>query len=376
MTIRICLVCSEIFAWGKYGGYGRSTRMLGRELVKRGVEVVAVVPRRPGQQPVESLDGMRVLSFAPHSLREAQDCYAQAACDIYHSQEATLGSYLAQRAAPGARHVISFRDQKLWRDWLVEISLPSQSRLKTLLAAVYECNPLVRRAVLKADRLLCVSPHLQEPIRRAYGLDAVPEFLGSPIHVPARAPAKSATPLVCFVGRLDPRKRPERFIALASRFPEVQFIMAGTAQNTRYESALRRQATGLSNLQMSGFLQQFDDPALQVMLERSWVLVNTSAREGLPTSMLEALAQSCALLSQADVAGVAGRFGRHATDGDFERGLAQLLEGSAWQRLGEQGHDYAQRNFDSNAVLARHLSLYAELLGGVPQNLAVRAAVT
>jgi hypothetical protein len=43
----------EIFAWGKYGGFGRATRIIGRELVKRGYEVYAVVPRRPGQKPVE-----------------------------------------------------------------------------------------------------------------------------------------------------------------------------------------------------------------------------------------------------------------------------------------------------------------------------------
>ena len=364
--MRICLVCSEIFAWGKYGGFGRSTRMLGRELVKRGVEVVAVVPRRAGQQPVELLDGMRVLGFAPNSLREAQACYAAAACDIYHSQEASLGSYLAQRAAPSARHVISFRDHKFWRDWLVELGLPSQSRVRTLLAAVYERNPLVRRAVLRADRLLCVSPHMQEAIRRAYGLNALPEFLGSPIHVPTQSPAKSATPLVSFVGRLDPRKRPERFIALGARFPQVQFVMAGSAQNAAYEAALRRQAAASDNLQLTGFLQQFDGPDLESLLGRSWVLVNTSAREGLPTSMLEALAQRCALLAQVDVAGVAARFGQHVADGDFERGLAHLLDQSRWRQLAEQGHAYVQRHFDCDAVLTRHLSLYTELLRSTP----------
>ena len=49
--MRICLICVEIFAWGKYGGFGRATRMLGRELVRRGMSVDAVVPRRKGQHP-------------------------------------------------------------------------------------------------------------------------------------------------------------------------------------------------------------------------------------------------------------------------------------------------------------------------------------
>ena len=53
--MRICLLSTEIFAWGKYGGFGRATRTIGRELARRGLAVSAIVPRRPGQQAVESL---------------------------------------------------------------------------------------------------------------------------------------------------------------------------------------------------------------------------------------------------------------------------------------------------------------------------------
>ena len=55
--MRICLISVEIFAWGKYGGFGRATRTLAREFAKRGHEVFAVVPRRRGQMPAERLDG-------------------------------------------------------------------------------------------------------------------------------------------------------------------------------------------------------------------------------------------------------------------------------------------------------------------------------
>ena len=51
--MKICLISVEIFAWGKYGGFGRATRIIGRELAKRGMEVFAVVPRRNGQKAVD-----------------------------------------------------------------------------------------------------------------------------------------------------------------------------------------------------------------------------------------------------------------------------------------------------------------------------------
>ena len=63
--MRICLISVEIFAWGKFGGFGRATRLIGRELAKRGHEVLAIVPRRQDQGQVEILDGITVLGFSP-----------------------------------------------------------------------------------------------------------------------------------------------------------------------------------------------------------------------------------------------------------------------------------------------------------------------
>src|SRR5687767_894312 len=93
-SMKVCLISVEIFAWGKYGGFGRSTRMIGRELARRGVEVTAVVPRRAGQAAVEFLDGIRVLGFDPREPLSAIDLYHQADADIYHSQEPSFGTYL------------------------------------------------------------------------------------------------------------------------------------------------------------------------------------------------------------------------------------------------------------------------------------------
>ncbi len=61
--MKVCFICTEIFAWNKYGGFGKATRTIGRELVKRGIEVSAVIPRRNEQREFEILDGIKVLSF-------------------------------------------------------------------------------------------------------------------------------------------------------------------------------------------------------------------------------------------------------------------------------------------------------------------------
>lgn len=63
MTIRVCFVTKEISAWGKYGGFGNYVRLVGRELIKRGFEVCAVIPRSENQATLEDLDGITVLGL-------------------------------------------------------------------------------------------------------------------------------------------------------------------------------------------------------------------------------------------------------------------------------------------------------------------------
>jgi glycosyltransferase involved in cell wall biosynthesis len=360
--MRVCLICVELFAWGKYGGFGRASRMLGRELVKRGVEVFAVVPQRPGQAPEEHLDGMTVLAFPQFRPWQALRLYRRCNADIYHSQEASLGSHLAMRAMPHRKHLITFRDHKLFGDWLVELRYPSRSRLRTLLAWIYERNHLVGRAIRDSDRLAVCAPHLAERVIARYRLQRPPVLLPTPVVVPEPQADKSRDPTVCFLARWDRRKRPERFLALAREFPDVRFTAVGGGQDGAWDAALRRRYGRLPNLELAGFIDQFDTDELSDLLGQSWILVNTSLREGLPTSFLEAMGHRCAVLSRVNPDNVAVRFGYHAKDDDFAAGLARLLEGDAWRGKGEAGYRYVRDNFELGNVIEEHLRCYRELL--------------
>ena len=150
--MKICLICVEIFAWGKYGGFGRSTRMLGREFTRLGHEVTAVVPRRHEQKPVEILDGIRVLGFEPGRPFSAFDLFKEADADIYHSEEPSFGTYLAQLAMPSKKHLVTFRDTRDTHDWWLEFTYPSLSNLQVLSNFIYEDNYFVGHAVRHADK--------------------------------------------------------------------------------------------------------------------------------------------------------------------------------------------------------------------------------
>ena len=360
--MHVCLNCVEIFSWGKYGGYGRTTRELGRRLVKAGVEVTAVVPRRNEQTSVEMLDGIRVLGFPMKAPWQAQSLFESCNADIVHSQEPSLATYFAMKALPNARHVITIRDPKFLRDWLVEVRYPSVSLSRTFLSRFYDVNFLVRSSVRQADAVLSATFDGRLKGRELYGLSRLPDFMPSPIVVPKVNGSKNAKPTVCMVGRWDKRKRPEVFFDLASRFPHVQFIAVGKSHDERRDRELRERYSHFSNLTMTGWIDQFRSEAMRDVLNASWILINTSAREGLPTSILEGMACGCAILSGVNPDDVARRFGYHVTDENYDAGLQSLLENGRWAQKGAAAREYVLAHYEAGRSIDRHLELYRGLL--------------
>lgn len=359
--MRICLISVEIFAWGKYGGFGRATRMIGRELAERGHEVFAVVPRREGQNAVEHLDGMTVLSFPPRSWFTSARLLRDADAQVYHSCEPSSATYLASRAKPDRAHMITCRDPRDWEDWKTEFALPSRSRVRVIANYLYENGPLVRRGVQRADAVYAAAKCLIPKAQAMYRLRQPPRFLPTPIEIPESV-QKATEPTVCFVGRLDRRKRPELFFGLVERFPDVRFIAVGASNDPAWDQSLRDRYGSLANLEMRGFVDQFRTNELSEILSRSWILVNTSAREGLPNSLLEAAAHRCAILSAVDPDDFATLFGFHVQDGDFDQGLRYLVEENRWRDRGLAGWRYVAETFETGRAVDRHVGAYRDLL--------------
>lgn len=222
-------------------------------------------------------------------------------------------------------------------------------------------NPLVTFAVRRADGLHCAAEFLAPKAAQVYGLRRRPAFLPSPVGMPAKM-AKADSPTACFMGRWEGRKRVELFFELARRCPDTEFVAAGGARDPARDRELRARSSHIPNLRLPGMLDQFATPAWGETLGRSWILVNTSPREGLPTAFVEALAHRCAILSFTDPGGLATRFGRRAADGRIEDGLRELLEGDRWAKLGAAGREYVEDVYSIEQALAAHELAYEAAL--------------
>ena len=362
--MKVCFLVSEFFGWGKYGGYGSATRVVTAELARRGIDITVVTPGRGKQPESEVVDGVTVLSYPAHSLGTQYKLLRDCNAEIYHSQEPSLGTWLAMKAAPQRVHVVTCRDTRLYADWLIEMrSWVLDGSFKTLLTFPYENNLLVTRAVRAARAVYCPNEFSRPIAKRKYGLDTLPGFLPSPVRAPRVSLQKAEHPTVCFVGRWDRRKRPEIFFDLAKAFPEVKFVAMGEARTLARTEELRSRYGGTNNLELMGFVDQFSSGQFQQTLARSWILVNTALREGLPRTFLEAAYHKCAILSRVDPDGFASRFGRRVDDDDFVQGLRLLLAGDAWRRCGEEAHDYVAGKYSLDRSVDQHLEVYRGLVG-------------
>lgn len=350
-----------MFGVGHYGGFGRATRMIGRELASRGVEVTAVVPRRSHDWSDDfRLDGMRVRQVTAGRPLNTLRLLRRIGADLFHSQEPSMLTALAQIAVPSAPSLVTFRDPLDAAGWRAEIR-NSASKVGVLLYAMYLDNPMVGRAVRRATRRYCAARFVGSLALRKFRLAEEPPLLPTPVEVPDDI-AKADRPTVCFVGRWHPRKRPELFFELARHVPEVRFIAVGAANDPTRDRELRRLYGGLPNLELTGFIDQFTSDALREVLARSWVLVNCSAREGLPTAFVEAAAHGCAVLACLDPDGFVTRFGHQAPPSSLEAGLRSLLNDGRWRELGQAGRRHVSEIYSVPSAVARHLEQYRDVL--------------
>lgn len=364
--MKLCLISNQIAAWGKIGGFGTATRALGSGLARRGVEVSAVVVRRPekGQGPIETLDGITVYGPSHFNTLTSGRIFKQIDADIYQSQEPTIATYFAQRAMPDRAHVVTCRDPRDWHEHAIELKHTNlKRRLMFPVTWYYEASPWVKQSVRNADAVLMPAPTALLPrIKRLYGEKVEPTFVPYPVEIPAEPPAKSPDPMVLFVGRFDHRKRMERFFELAEKFRDVRFVAVGEAHDKRYDQLLRQAYGHLPNVEMPGFVPRFGRHTVSDYYEKAWILINTSAREGLPYTFMEAAAFGVAILSALDPEQFASRFGYYASKDDFEKGLNELLSNGLWRRRGEAGAQFVADTWNEDNCLDEHLRIYEELL--------------
>jgi glycosyltransferase involved in cell wall biosynthesis len=360
---RICLVTSIFHGFGKIGGFGTMAKSLAMVLVDNGYDVVVAVPRRAGQAEVTEVRGFTVLGLTMAQMVNPR-IYARIDADLYHSQSPNLMSVAAKLGKRDARHVITCRDPRTLGDWVIEIRDATWRRkIRNVALMMFEEGPLVTWAIRRADCVAYAARFLQEKITRMYRPRIPLTFLPNIEGVPEQIPPKADQPTACFVGRFDRRKRPELYIDLARKVPEVTFLMVGCAEDAAWQRQLEGMAAPVENLKLLGYIDKFDDDEFYDVYDSSWVFVNTASREAHPLTFFEASGRGCAILSYVNPDDFASEFGYWAEDEDFASGMRKLIANGAWRERGARAHKYVREHYRYDVAAKTHLDLYKRLLG-------------
>ncbi len=217
-----------------------------------------------------------------------------------------------------------------------------------------------------------VPPHLVSVIHNAIDTDA---WAPSPTLCTMRAELnlQRAFPVIGYVGRIMPEKDLDTWIRAAARvgqqYPEAQFVLVGDGRDSRTLGHLQQLATTL------GIDKRVHFPGYRAELLPVYasldLFVLTSRREGLPNSVLEAMAMGVPVVTT-DVAGTKelvldGQTGFVLPQGDV-RGIAQamlkLVDDQPLRRsMGQASRKRVEQEFSFTGRLQRIEALYARMLG-------------
>lgn len=183
--------------------------------------------------------------------------------------------------------------------------------------------------------------------------------------------------VIGFIGRLVREKGIEELLlALAQvlgRFPNAKLLLIGETLPSERDRGTGRRITQIiqknrldSSVKLVGFRR--DTPELLALMD---IFVLPSHREGMPRSLLEAMAAALPVVAS-DIRGcreevVDGRTGLLVSVGDVS-GLAQaimrlLSDHELARKMGQAGRERASELFDNRVVLERQIEVYRRLLG-------------
>jgi len=323
---RICML--NYYAWGviadldgkkvHIGGEEVQHALLSRYLARTGYQVTSLVGDF-GQGPLEQVDGVQVrktfklaaglpgLRFFTPRLSATWAALKAADADVYYISCA--GAMVGVVAAFCRLH---------GRRFVFRIASDADCAPHTLMVGNARDRWLYHYGLRRADRILAQTAHQAALLLRHYGLHADVAGMFSDLPEQVGDFGARATDLL-WLANMRSMKRPEWFLDIVRRVPELRCEMAGGAHPDElplYRRAEER-ARGLPNLAFHG---QVKFGMTRALFARARIFVNTSSFEGFPNTYLQAWANGVPVVATFDPDGLIAARGLGVAVRDAGRG--------------------------------------------------------
>jgi glycosyltransferase involved in cell wall biosynthesis len=426
MDLRIGFICGEYFNYTNnekgikptniHGGFGFLTKMKAEYLVKEGYDVHVFVPRESFYDNANGnveINGVKVHTYKTDSLSSrpiraikglmgvAHNKYFNAALrefrpDILQAED-TPPLDILRNTSMEIPFVLVFQDPFDYydinllmdseKDYL-EIPITGKVGYEMKDAEYHFQNKRIVKAIHKKNFVKPVHSFITKnrylevyaeagfiagKSKNLFFLPKMPNILHNPVNVYYAAGKKNENPTICWVARWDPQKRPDMALLIAKQLPEVNFIMIGTAnRNSAHyeivEEYLKKKFSALKNLKILGFVAEQDK---REIIGKSWALLNTSIREGLPITFLEALAEGTPIISYVDPDQYVTNFGIKAesyTVKAFADAINSVIKNEGFKEIRSRSVPFIKKNHETAIVMSQHISIYDKMLSNNQSN--------
>lgn len=222
-----------------------------------------------------------------------------------------------------------------------------------------------------ADKVIVLSKSAQDYFKSTYNRETIyipnginPKRLRPDVEIRQRWGLKTGS-YILYLGRLVPEKRPELLIeAFKGLATSKRLVIAGKGSDTpEYERELRELANDDPRIMFAGFVT---GETLAELYSNAFCYVLPSDVEGMPMSLLEAMAYGCACITSdipecADVLAGTGMTFQRGDASALRESLEGLLSDSSRASvLGASARNRVLINYGWDAVVCRILETYEE----------------
>jgi glycosyltransferase involved in cell wall biosynthesis len=214
-----------------------------------------------------------------------------------------------------------------------------------------------------ADGILAQHQGQVAACRRWYGRDAVE--IPNCYALPDEASADHCG-VVLWTATVKTLKRPELFLELARRLPQLQFRMvggAGRGSEAAVFGRIKEAAAALPNVEFVGFVPFVD---VEAHFDAARLFVNTSDYEGFPNTFLQSWARSVPTVSFFDCGAKQGGRSIGFVCKDLTEMVAAVLRLSEddllWAQEGARAKTYFETNHSVDMAVVKYGQLFEQVL--------------
>jgi len=342
------------------GGAERQQYLLAKELSDRGYNISAIVGNIKDNLGEES-EEITVIEGCPHGANSIVDrgrkalrilkLLKEADADVYYVRGHHFHSIVTA--------IFCSLDQRKYVYCVANDSDIDPSYLERY-------NPLVRflyiQSMKVADTLVSQTKSQQSMMRAEYGLESTVIPNGYTLPDETKILSHEKREFVLWVGEIEPeKKRPDRFLNIASSLSEVKFVLVGPPGNDdTYVRKIKERAHKMENVSYDGFVAP---DKIDWYFNRAIALVNTSDYEGFPNTFLEAWRYRTPVVSlfhdldgiitQANIGILSGSHDQLVAD--VER-FAQDTE--LRKEIGTRGREYLSENYRLDRIIDKYETIF------------------